>query len=500
MTTPKKDTGLRHQQQPRNDVGKQAADASKSAQPDLAQSKLKQKFESVKAEPVRDSEPNGREAGNGFQADHDASELELADILISQIPPLRCVGEDWYVYANGLWRQSNKNEFKPQALAIQHPSSRTVRRATEVLRHIEFSAQVDEKEFRSCYRKTPEESILINCANGVLEITAAAVRLRPHHQSDLFTRQLAAAYHKEATAPLFEKITADNLPDPLDVELFHAFCGYILIPDCRHEASLVCHGQTGTGKSTLAHGISAALGSELVTHMSLAQISSSENKNLAKLRYAALNLSTELDAVEVGSENFKLLSSGEAIDADRKYRDSILMQTPCKLWFNANHLPHFRKGTDAELRRLHFLKFAHKPPIPDETIKDRITAERDGILRIMVRGLQRLLVTRKFPAGGQASSRTRERFEIENDPVNSFIHEHIIFDPDQQTPKTDLFEAYREFCKKHAVLVPDEDRWFFRLLYDRFHNLRESRPWIKGQRVRVIKGIILTDHIGKEDE
>jgi len=442
---------------------------------------------------------NRREDEGVKVPEKDARELELANILIAQIPPLKCVGEDWYVYANGLWRQTSKDEFKPQALAIQHPEARTARKATEVLRHVEFSAQADEKQFKSCYRKTAEGLILINCANGVLEVTADGVSLRPHSPGDLFTRQLAASYHQEARAPLFEQIAGQNLPDQLDVRLFNCFCGYILLPDCRHEASLICYGKTGTGKSTLAHGISAVLGPELVTHLSLAQISAPENKNLAKLARAALNLSTELDAVEVGSENFKLLCSGEGIDADRKYRDSILLETPCKFWFNANHLPRFRKGTDAELRRLHFLHFAHLPPTADETLKERIQAERDGILAIMVGGLQNLLKTRKFSTGGQNSGRTRERFKIENDPVNCFIAARTLPDPAEQTSKTDLFEAYRTFCQQNAVPVSEEDSWFFRLLYDQYH-LKEARPWINGVRVRVIKGIILVDHVSQDDQ
>ena len=108
------------------------------------------------------------------------------------------------------------------------------------------------------------------------------------------------------------------------------------------------YGDSGTCKSTLSTGIEAALGRRLVSVFSLAQITDPENKNLSKLIYCALNLSTELDAIEVGSENFKILVSGESIDADRKYRDSVSLQTSCKFWFNANHLPKFKAGTDAE--------------------------------------------------------------------------------------------------------------------------------------------------------
>jgi hypothetical protein len=62
-------------------------------------------------------------------------------MLESKLPPLRCVGEDWYVYREGIWIKTRKFEFQPLALSIQHELSRTQRKATEVLKHVEFANQ-----------------------------------------------------------------------------------------------------------------------------------------------------------------------------------------------------------------------------------------------------------------------------------------------------------------------------------------------------------------------
>ena len=199
-------------------------------------------------------------------------------------------------------------------------------------------------------------------------------------------------------APSFEAALQAALPDGDDIALMRCFCGYILLPDCRHEAALVCYGDGETGKSTLSAGIQAALGPSLVTECSLTQISDPQNKNLAKLAFAALNLSTELDAVEVGSENFKRLVSGEGIDADRKFRDSISLKTSSKLWFNANHLPRFKSGTDAELRRLYFIGFRQKIQKRDVTLKDRAKTEADGICCLCSTVLEPCSLTDTFQA------------------------------------------------------------------------------------------------------
>jgi hypothetical protein len=63
------------------------------------------------------------------------SETQLARVLQSKLPPLRCVGEDWLVYREGVWGKTRKDEFKPLALSIQHETARKARNAIEILKH-----------------------------------------------------------------------------------------------------------------------------------------------------------------------------------------------------------------------------------------------------------------------------------------------------------------------------------------------------------------------------
>jgi putative DNA primase/helicase len=223
----------------------------------------------------------------------------------------------------------------------------------------------------------------------------------------MFTRKISASYNPEACCPFFDRAIEFALPDSQDIDAIRCFSGYTLMPDCRYEVALICYGDSDTAKSTVSTGVEAALGESLVTKCSLAQISNPESKNLAKLATAALNLSTELNAVEVGSDNFKMLVSGEAIDADRKYRDSITMLTPCKHWFNSNHLPKFTHGTDAELKRLLFIRFAQKVLARDEQIKENIKREGDGVFLFMIEGLRKLMTDKRFPKESGKSAEAR---------------------------------------------------------------------------------------------
>ena len=406
---------------------------------------------------------------HGSLLDEHATEQQLAGLLKSELPPIRCVGEDWFVYQYGLWKNRSRNDFKPRALSIQNLKTRTARRASNVLNHIEFEQQSLAEEFRSfcCFDKSG--AILINCTNGVLRIAANGVKLLLHGPEHLFTGQLAGRYDPEASAATFERVLQEALPDRADLDLFRIYSGYLLYPDCRFEAALVCYGPGGTGKSTLSQAIENVIGSDLVRHLSLEQICNPQSKLVAQLQLMALNVSTELNAIEtVGGETFKQLVSGERVQADRKYLDDVCLCTGCKHWFNTNYLPRFRHGTDAELRRLRILRFDKKPQSIDVTLKEKLNTERDGILLFMIDGLRALMERNEIPAGGQESLRTRERFDIQNNPIGAFVKTECTLGPAEEIEKAQVFDAYEKFCERNGIPLPPDKGFFFKELLTRF--------------------------------
>jgi P4 family phage/plasmid primase-like protien len=430
----------------------------------------------------------------GSTIDKKATEQQLAALLKAELPSIKCVGEDWFVYEKGVWRRTNRDEYKPRALSIQNSETRTARRAANVLSHIEFERQHGAQVFRSfcCFGEHSE--ILINCANGILRVSHSEVILLPHRPEYVFTGQLAAHYAPQATAKVFERVLQEALPDGRDLDLFRMFSGYLLYPDCRFEAALVCYGPGGTGKSTLSGAIENVIGPDLVRHLSLEQICGPQSKLVAQLQHMALNVSTELNAIEtVGGETFKQLVSGERIQADRKYLNDVCLCTGCKHWFNTNYLPRFRHGTDAELRRLRFLKFDQKPSAVDVTLKQKLAAERDGILIFMVNGLRALMEQNEIPAGGQQSAHARERFAIQNDPLGAFVKAECVCGPREEIGKDDLFTAYQEFCERNGIPTPTDNRFFFKELLLRF-TVQNVRRRDGDRRLQKIAGITLHEN------
>ena len=377
---------------------------------------------------------------------------------------------------------------------------RTIRRANALLEHIEAAQQVDPNTFKGFYSYDPDGAVLINTSNGVVKVTAGGFVLLPHAAEYHFTRQTVACFNPDATMPLFNRVLCEVLPDAEDRELFQLCLGNFLFPDCRFETALVCYGEAGRGKSTVADPVASALGLDLVSRLSMSQVCDPRSYHLPALRFAAVNLGTELTTADIAeSGNFKTLVSGEPIEARPIYGKPFVMQTASKLWFLANSLPRFKHGTEAELRRTRFLRFDYQPPEKDVTLKARLAGELDGVFLFMLDGLRALLALPEIPLGGKDSRAVHERFRISNDPVGAFVQSRCLLDPEARVSKDTLREAYTEFTVRYELPATCGD-WFFRILFERFTSLRETQPRVAGERVRYVQGVQLRSTVSLDSE
>ena len=437
------------------------------------------------------SAPVTRKKGKPAKAAGYETEFEIANRLAAELPPLRTVGNKWHVYRQGAWGEIDRALFRPGAQNILPPDIRTARGEATLLDHLEGRFQTSADTFAGFHRLTPGGDILLNVANGVVRLGKKGAKLEAHDPAHLFTLRIAASYDATASAPLFQRVLGEALPDEHDRVLFQLCAGNFLLPDCRFETALVGYGEAGRGKSTLAEPLGEALGRALVPRLTMGQICDPKSYHVPKLKFAAVNLGTELDAVELGdSATFKAIVSGEPIEARPIYGAPFTMQTTCKLWFLANSLPRFKHGTEAELRRTRFLRFDYLPPVKDVALKGKLALERNGVFRWMVEGLVELLTLPNIPLGGRESRQVHERFKVSNDPIGSFVGTRCRLDAAAKVAKESLRGAFQDYSERHNLPASMGD-WFFRNLYERWPQLKEVRE-SDGERRRFIAGIELS--------
>ena len=409
------------------------------------------------------------------------------DLLEKRLPPIACVGDSWHVLKNGVWRPTDRNVYRPVALKALIDEKQTDHYCQQVLNTLESRQQVPKEQLRGFARFDDNDgSILICCQNGVLRVRADQVELLSHDAQYSFTRQAAAAYDPNASYQLFQRVELEALPDEADRDLLAAFGAYTLWPTCELEVVLFCFGATATSKSTLwEFGYGSALGNELVTFLRLSNICTGNGYSIPRLEKAALNLGSEAQAGELSeSDAFKQLAEGASMEVRGIYGKPYTMQGyHVKLVFLGNHLPRFKSGTDAELRRCRFLHFMHSPAQKDPTLKTRIAAERDGTFsNVMVPALQWLLANRRMPMGGKESQRIMRRFALQNDPIKAFGEECCDLDLELDASKEKLHRAFYAFCERNDLSAGLRERDVF------FMKLRASYPSLTDYRARGSSG------------
>jgi P4 family phage/plasmid primase-like protien len=400
-------------------------------------------------------------------------ELLYAKKFLKKVGEIRVRQGDWFVYQKGAFRPTMEEHFHQTALAILPEKLRSWKNAQSVLNQATGSTQlqIDDQLFGAMKFAPDGKTVLINVDNGILQV-GEEVKLLKHDATQHFTGRLTASWTgdwKKDTTPIFNEVLAQVLPDEGDRVLLQWFAGYLLYPSCKHEIFLVSYGPGGTGKSTISDAIMEVLGPTQRTVLSMAQICAEGQGaySLPTLQHAAVNMGTEMDTVLIGdSANFKRLVSGEPIEVRPIYGKPYSQTSKVKLWFNSNGLPRFKHGTDAELRRSRFLYFNKPVAKKDVTLKERMTAERDGLLSWMVEALQQIIGGCPAPEGGVESMKVKAAFGTSNDPVAAFLHECCVLGENQQVLKDRLFDAFSEWMSGQGFSAKAKDSLCQKILQD----------------------------------
>lgn len=420
---------------------------------------------------------------------------ELVRAIADEIGEHICFRDQWYKYQEGVFEPVDPHKYLPVVLDLLPEDKRLRRIADELMRTYEGLCQVESDGLRGVYSfGDSKESVLLNCANGVLQVTPAEVWLEEHSPEHRFTAKLQAAYDPNAMAERMNEAVHKFLPETADQELFFWWSGYAILPAIRVRHALACIGPTHSGKTTLwEFGICPVFPKRVLRALSLAEICNPNGYFVATLPGSALNLGGELTQSELlTSDKFKLLVGGEDVPA-RAIRGNpfTLSGYTTKFVFLGNHLPRFALGSDAEASRLRYLSFDQVSDKPDKAIQEEIKQERDGVFsRVMVPRLQRILAGDPCPEGSAKSRALHARFATLNDPFKEFVAQCCQLDRKASADKDMLARAYTQFCEDNDLHCCSKDV-LMKVLRERYPQLTPGRENTSQGRNRVVKGIRL---------
>ncbi len=174
------------------------------------------------------------------------------------------------------------------------------------------------------------------------------------------------------------------------------------------------------------------------------------------------------------------------------YKEFTEFTPQFKVFLAANHMPKITGIDDAIWNRIMVLPFNVTIPKRDQdkSLPDKLQKEMPGILAWAVRGCYRWKKEGLKPTARvrQESNRYREEFDI----GLRFINESCERREKAFTPFRDLFEEWKDWCKKNHIEVGSE-KSFAQILETKGFTTITRR--VDGKQIRIRKGIALRDEI-----
>ena len=355
----------------------------------------------------------------------------------------------------------------------------------EIFHRLNSTKSIPADEFRG-----PEKMLCVE--NGVLDISTPDQPVLEDHSSDLhFRRRFPVQYDPDADCPRFKQFLDEVVYDD-DRAKLQEFVGYCLhywgMPFNR---ALMLTGPTHSGKSTFLNVVAALLGEDNVARQSLQDLSNRFGPAELYGKYANIRADLDTDTVEnIGL--FKELAAGDRIRAEEKYEHPFRFQVTQKQLYAANEVPDLAHEDDAFHERWIHVQFPETVPDDerDEHLDNRLTTDDElaGVLNWALEGYARLM-----RQGGFTDERSidgkKDIWRSQGDSIDQFVDAVLEVDPDAETPKSDVYDAYREFCDD-IDRQPEAKQTLTKRL-QREYSVHTTRPTIDSRRVRCYAGVAI---------
>ena len=355
-----------------------------------------------------------------------------------------------YVYNGSFWNLVEKKELMgflgmaSQKLGIGMYEARFYQFKDKLYRQFMEDAKIP-------IRNIDKTKVLINLQNGTFEFNSGNFILRDFDANDFLTYQLPFSYDENATCSGFMQYLNRVLPDN-DLQMILAeFIGYLFLKDLKLEKCLLLHGSGANGKSVFFEIITALLGKENISSLSMGNLNDPNGR--VQILNKLLNYGSELNAGDLKTETLKQMISGEPIECKHLYRDKFQSSDYARLMFNCNELPYKVEHNEAFFRR--FLIIPFEVTIPENERNPRLAQiiienELPGVFNWVLEGLGRLLGNNRF-SESKAAKEALNDYRVKSDSVALFIEENDITKSDSQSAELQvIYASYDYFCKEHG--------------------------------------------------
>lgn len=341
--------------------------------------------------------------------------------------------------------------------------------------------------------KEPDPHLIL-IKNGILDLRTK--ELKPFSKEYFFLNALPVKYDPETDCPKIKKFLSEIVA-PEDVPVLQEIAGYCLWRDYFIHKAVMLIGEGANGKSTFLELLRAMLGNHNVSTIPLQEFESNRFA-LASLYGKLANIYADLSDTALRKTGlFKMLTGGDTISAEFKFRDKFYFKNYAKLIFSCNKVPRTPDDTTAFFRRWIIVNFPNQftddNPKTDKNLIQKLTTEKElsGFFNYALEGLQGLLENGKF-SYSKSTEETREAYVRASDPVQAFIMDCLEYAANSFETKENVYKAFIEYC--HRMKIPTVAKNVFGAKLPQYiPQVKSVQKRMDGKKVRCWKGIKLVD-------
>lgn len=333
--------------------------------------------------------------------------------------------------------------------------------------------------------------------NGFLNI--ATNELIPNDGDYFVLNVLHCDYRPDAQCPAFDRfIYSIAGGDPNLMKLLWQTIGYLLSADTNGKVFFSFIGKKDTGKSLLARVLTKIIGEEAVSHLSASDLSG--KFDVSNLYKKHLNVCMDLPNKKLSEQTvakIKMLTGGDTVYADVKYKQPIAFAATARLLFGCNSMINTESPDYAFNERHIIIPFIC--PVPKEKqdfqLEEKLLLEASGICRKAI-GYYKELVENSYQfVKVEYSFDSSEDFDYP-EIIKAFAERHCVFTGNvkDKVSSSQLYSLFKDFCC--SLLIPPLDiSAFSRQFRENFNDeVEKVRARIGSDNVQAFTKLRLTSH------
>ena len=359
--------------------------------------------------------------------------------------PTIYIYEDGIFLNKGLGILSNFIEQKLNSFATKHI-------VNEIIAKIQRLTIYDIDEFRKIQpNKICVNNIVLDFSKIKTDKDFSLTQLAPKYN---FKTKLNIDYDPKMECPLILKFFNESFY-PKDISVIQEWFGYSLYNTYSFKKALLIQGSHDTGKTVFVNLFKHFLGLKNVCSISLQKLTGNNNFSVASLYGKSANVVDDLSSNDLESTgNFKVITGGGLIGAEKKFQDPFSFVNFAKLVFTCNSIPAVKSKDvedDAYYLRwlLIFMDQQVKKEDIDEMLFDKLKSKEEiqGLLNWALIGLVRLF--NKGFSYDKDVKQIKDLMQRNSNPLMDFVKSKVVRKDGNIITKSDFYNFYSDFCKKN---------------------------------------------------